>query len=696
MPLRKLVPVFAAVVVLLVASFVSPVGALAAGPRGHGGPGSDSGAWTSTAHASSESLSVARPRTALAPLVYCSGGFGAVASANAAGNNFLVSSSAVNVNDVWAAGIWTNAGGYDQTLVEHFDGTTWSIVPSPNPGPFHNDLNGAFAVSSNDVWFVGSYTNDAGNTTLNSFALHWNGASFSWYLIKPYLTNILSELVAVTATSGTDVWAVGNYNSAGWLPYGAHWDGMSWTPTLIPYSPPGNGSDSQLTAVSAWSPTDVWAVGEFNAGAGRKSWAVHFNGATWSTVTTPNTAAGVNEIFGVSALEAGHAVGVGMGNYVSGTLYRQSEAWDLVTTGSSTITSLGGSIGSGDNVLLGVTRSGGGLQAVGYFRISPTGARQTLAIPAAWDAGTHTLTWSPPASSASPGAVDDVLYSAAALSPQAFWATGYRSDVANSAQTLTELYCEHAAFSATPPIYAGVPFSLTVLAQSNYSKDAGFRGTFHFASSDSQAVLPADYAFTSADAGMHVFSGVVLNMSGTVTITATDPATSFVSGVASFTVTCQGACQGPGGTAGARDAMAGTAGISGARDASQSAGSSPPPRLPTLRAKALSGDAASGLTAAVAAALAAAPAPVSTQQPPAQKITAEPAGGVATILEPEPVLAPGARSGDMIAASRRLVVERRGNQDYLPLVLAALALFSMALAVFRTRKNRRLIGHSRP
>jgi hypothetical protein len=49
----------------------------------------------------------------------------------------------------------------------------------------------------------------------------------------------------------------------------------------------------------------------------------------------------------------------------------------------------------------------------------------------------------------------------------------------------------------------------------------GYTGTVHFSSSDSSAILPADYTFTADDAGSHVFS-VTFNATGNQTLTATD------------------------------------------------------------------------------------------------------------------------------------------------------------------------------
>jgi hypothetical protein len=69
---------------------------------------------------------------------------------------------------------------------------------------------------------------------------------------------------------------------------------------------------------------------------------------------------------------------------------------------------------------------------------------------------------------------------------------------------------------------AGASQTITVTARlANGSIDTGYLGTVHFTSSDSQAILPADYTFTAADQGVHTFS-VMLKTAGSQSITATD------------------------------------------------------------------------------------------------------------------------------------------------------------------------------
>jgi hypothetical protein len=96
------------------------------------------------------------------------------------------------------------------------------------------------------------------------------------------------------------------------------------------------------------------------------------------------------------------------------------------------------------------------------------------------------------------------------------------------------------AFVVTAPATAtaGTAFNVTVKAVDTFGQTAlGYTGTVHFGSTDGQAVLPGNYAFTGGDAGQHTFtSGVTLETAGSQTVTATDTATSSITGSASVSV----------------------------------------------------------------------------------------------------------------------------------------------------------------
>ena len=90
--------------------------------------------------------------------------------------------------------------------------------------------------------------------------------------------------------------------------------------------------------------------------------------------------------------------------------------------------------------------------------------------------------------------------------------------------------------SVTPANFvAGTSAQLTVTALDAGGHRVGYTGTVHFTSSDAQAVLPANYTFTAADAGQHAFP-VTLKTAGSQTVTATDLTNSGLTASATVTV----------------------------------------------------------------------------------------------------------------------------------------------------------------
>jgi serine/threonine protein kinase len=92
------------------------------------------------------------------------------------------------------------------------------------------------------------------------------------------------------------------------------------------------------------------------------------------------------------------------------------------------------------------------------------------------------------------------------------------------------------------------PASVTGLTAGN-QLDPLYTGTVHFTSSDSSAILPADYTFKLRDTGSHTFT-VTLNTTGSQTITATDKNHSSIKGTATVSV---GAAPPPGRSSGGGD-----------------------------------------------------------------------------------------------------------------------------------------------
>jgi hypothetical protein len=207
--------------------------------------------------------------------------------------------------NAWAVGRSRSA----RALIEHWDGTQWTVVPGPDPVPPAGStlgsasLTGVSAVSARDIWAVGSYSVVHG-TTVDTFTLteHFDGSVWrvvpSPNVARPHPLNGARQVLnAVTVVSSADVWAVGqtiDTASGSFLPdrtLTLHWNGTAWSVVSSPDHP----AEDELTGVAAVSPTDVWAVGTFvdrgvdgTAFPVGKSQTLHWNGAAWSVVPSPN------------------------------------------------------------------------------------------------------------------------------------------------------------------------------------------------------------------------------------------------------------------------------------------------------------------------------------------------------------------------------------------------------------------------
>lgn len=233
-------------------------------------------------------------------------------------------------NDVWAVGYYNDpSAGGNQALIEHWNGATWSVVSSPNPAGTEPDhLTGVVALSSTNAWAVGY---DTTGSAWNTLIEHWDGSQWSvMSSLNPGSNG--NYLYAITATSATDVWAVGMYaNSSAEAPLVEHWDGTSWSVVSAP-SPAGSVSVIELNAISATSATDIWAAGEYQASSsgGEDTLTEHWNGSAWSVVSSPTPGSGTDGISvnGVAATSASDAWVVGYDDTNMGATYPILEHWN--------------------------------------------------------------------------------------------------------------------------------------------------------------------------------------------------------------------------------------------------------------------------------------------------------------------------------------------------------------------------------
>src|SRR3954468_12697469 len=122
--------------------------------------------------------------------------------------------SARSSGDAWAVGSYSAPRAHTiQTNVLHWDGSTWTRVTSPNANSFFSQLYGVDGVSPTDAWAVGYSTSVS--RRFRSLLLHWDGSRWSMVPVPG------KELDAVDALSPSSVWAVGrgvllHWNGARW------------------------------------------------------------------------------------------------------------------------------------------------------------------------------------------------------------------------------------------------------------------------------------------------------------------------------------------------------------------------------------------------------------------------------------------------------------------------------------------------
>jgi hypothetical protein len=186
-----------------------------------------------------------------------------------AGGNYLDAVTAVSTNDVWAVGTSDGASGGSSTLVDHWNGNEWSVVTSPTVD-IDDSLESVSAVDASDVWAVGDdFENTSGGSLVLTLTLteHFDGSQ--WTVVASPSPTDDNNLLAVTAVAHHVVWAVGG--SSGYLAaLVEHWDGTQWAVADEPYR---HGDANFLCAVSHGSGSGVWAAGALG---GAKTLALHY------------------------------------------------------------------------------------------------------------------------------------------------------------------------------------------------------------------------------------------------------------------------------------------------------------------------------------------------------------------------------------------------------------------------------------
>jgi hypothetical protein len=318
---------------------------------------------------SRESGSIVAPLTGTA----CSADWTAVDTPNLGSeDNVLSSVSGSSPGDVWAVGQYAPEANPNMTLALsiHYDGTSWSLVDTPNVGSHANALL-SVAAKGGLAWAVGYRIGES--FLARSIIEAWDGTR--WQVMahsQPFETE---NLYGVAASSTRDVWAVGSgRNGEGaFHTIALHYDGRRWS--VVPTVDPG-ANGNVLYGVVALAPNDAWAVGQ-KIGEAHPDDALieHWNGARWTEVSAAVAAAASTQFIGVAArADEVRAVGdaqndaLSLRTFANAGEHRHFSGAD--TANPST----------GDNRLTGVALDGETAIAVGNYLDTDSGSQRTLIV----------------------------------------------------------------------------------------------------------------------------------------------------------------------------------------------------------------------------------------------------------------------------------------------------------------------------
>lgn len=208
------------------------------------------------------------------------------------GNNLLEAVAVTSPTSVWAVGFSDRPGGHSRTLVEHWNGSTWATVPTPNANRRNNYLTSVATVpGTGHVWAFGAHRTSS--VTNHTLALHLGARGWTVDPTpSPFREDVFSDGAVIHTSASNTVWAVGNKLVERRTPSGWH---------VIPTPDPA----VRLEGVGQIPGTShLWAVGShLRGGALTERW----NGHAWRVIPSPT----FTTLFAVTALSRTDAWAVG-------------------------------------------------------------------------------------------------------------------------------------------------------------------------------------------------------------------------------------------------------------------------------------------------------------------------------------------------------------------------------------------------
>jgi hypothetical protein len=344
----------------------------------------------------------------------------------------LGSVSCIGSTDCFAVGYHHNARGVSETLIERWNGTSWAVDPSPNVSGGFNSLRGVYCVSSTYCIAVGSYLGSGSSSTPDTLAETWDGTTWS-ILSSPDPSTTENEFNAVYCVDASECLAVGytwtgSGETAAQVPLIAWLDEGTWSVQTSPRI----GRGALFDAVSCTSTVSCVAVGDWVNGNtdGTETLAESLSGTSWAIDTTPDPSGVENVYSGLFCKDPSYCVAVGWSDRVEDATFAPKT---LVSTWNGTTWSV---IQSPDK---GQVSQLNGLScikvndcvATGFFAKTITASTKTLVE--SWNGSAWSVTPTP-----SRAGGDNYLNGVSCSNAQRCQAIGYYSSQAGSSATLAE------------------------------------------------------------------------------------------------------------------------------------------------------------------------------------------------------------------------------------------------------------------
>ncbi|MGB3006138.1 MAG: hypothetical protein WBC06_06500 [Chitinophagaceae bacterium] len=255
------------------------------------------------------------------------------------GTNDYINCIAIDGNNIYIGGKFTEAGGLKVNRIAKWDGVKWDSLGGGFPQGEVLDI----AIIGNKLYAGGTFSN-APFSNVNYLGV-WDGVNWS------AVGSGVSYQVFALATNGTDLYAGGNFAQAGGLTCNniAKWDGANWS-TLA------NGTNDIVKDIKIAPDGTLYAGGNFTvAGATAASRIAKWNGSNWSAIGL-----GVNNFVNVIALNAANEIyiggafdianGVGLVNHIAKF---NGTTWVTLSGGVSSIGNVFSILTRGNDVYVG-------------------------------------------------------------------------------------------------------------------------------------------------------------------------------------------------------------------------------------------------------------------------------------------------------------------------------------------------------